>query len=273
MPELPEVETTINGIKPYLIGHKIIDVKIRKSHLRFPIPQSINQKLIGHTVSTITRRAKYILFGIHHGVLIIHLGMSGSLKILLSPKTPELHDHVDVLFENQICLRFRDPRRFGAILWSDDERALKEHPLLKHLGIEPLSKTLTAKYLYQRAMNRQVAVKSFIMDSKIVVGVGNIYAAESLFAAGISPFKPASALSIPEWQSLVREIKSILKAAIKAGGTTLKDFIAPSGTPGYFSINLNVYGKEGQPCPQCKTKLKSRRINQRSTVYCEKCQK
>lgn len=272
MPELPEVETTINGIKHYLLEQKISDVTIRHSQLRYPVPKLLAQHLVGQYLNNITRRGKYILFHFENGILILHLGMSGRLCILLTPTKPQKHDHIDIFFANNISLRFCDPRRFGALLWTDD-KYVDNHPLLKHLGKEPLTPTFNAKYLYERAKNKKLAVKSFIMDSKIVVGIGNIYATEALFQAGIHPLRAAGTLSQQEWHTLVVTVKHILKKAIKAGGTTLKDFAKPSGKPGYFSVKLNVYGKQHLPCPRCKTKLNSIRINQRSTVFCSKCQR
>lgn len=274
MPELPEVETTIKGIKPFVLGQKVSQVIIRNAQLRFPIPKLLNKKLIGHRVNKISRRAKYMLFHFDHGILIIHLGMSGRLSILSTSNRTSFtkHDHIDILFANHTGLRLRDPRRFGVVLWSDDTHAETSHRLLKHLGKEPLSLAFNGQYLYQRAQHRKIAVKSFIMDSKIVVGVGNIYATESLFAAKINPSRAAGDLSKTEWEILAQQIKKVLKAALKAGGTTLKDFAGPKGDLGYFAVQLNVYGRAGLPCVCCKAILKSKRINQRSTVYCAYCQ-
>lgn len=272
MPELPEVETTMKGIKPYLLEQKVTDVIIRHPRLRYPVPKFLAKKIIGYDVKNIVRRGKYILFHFAHGTLILHLGMSGRLRILLTPTAPQKHDHIDILFAEQICLRFCDPRRFGALLWMDGTHAEKYHPLLKDLGKEPLTEAFNARYLHQRAKNRKVAVKSFIMDSKVVVGVGNIYATEALFQANIHPLKMTNTISQKEWSKLASAIKKILKKAIKAGGTTLKDFASPAGKPGYFNVLLNIYGKQGLPCPICKTKLAAKKMFQRTTVYCPKCQ-
>lgn len=272
MPELPEVETTILGIKPYLIGEKVRDVVIRYPTLRFPIPSNLASLLRHKTIKDITRLGKYILCSFEHGTLIMHLGMSGRMRILTNPQQPLKHDHCDIILTNGITLRFNDPRRFGAILWQEglDPR---QHPLLKNLGIEPLSRQLNSKYLAKLANNKKIAVKSFIMDSKNLVGVGNIYATESLFLAHIHPLKPAGKISQQEWHRLATSIKTVLRLAVKAGGTTFRDFAAPDGTIGYFTVQLHVYGKAGLPCPRCGTKLKSVRISQRSTVYCPHCQR
>lgn len=275
MPELPEVETTMNAIKPYVLGQKVSEVIIRQTKLRYPLPKFLAEKICGQVVKKITRRGKYILFQFVHGTLILHLGMSGRLFILLTPNLspPKKHDHVDIIFANKIGIRFCDPRRFGALLWTDDTHPEESHPLLKELGIDPLLKEFTGKYLFERARNRKVAVKAFIMNSKIVVGVGNIYATESLFKAGVHPLKAAGKVMPAEFAAIAKAIQHILKKAIKAGGTTFKDFASPSGAPGYFSVHLNIYGKQNLPCPKCKTKLISLRIGERNSVYCRHCQK
>lgn len=270
MPELPEVETTLNGVNPHILKGKIAKIVIRQARLRWPIPNAVKILLPGQIIRNTRRRGKYMLLETAAGTLILHLGMSGSLRILTTETPPQKHDHVDIIFSNQICLRFRDPRRFGAILWTTKDPLT--HPLLADLGPEPLEPGFSGKYLSQRAQNKKVPVKSFIMDSKIVVGVGNIYAAEALFAAGIHPEKAAGKVSPAHYDALVKAIKKILKAAIKQGGTTLKDFVNSDGKKGYFSIQLKAYGRGGLPCIECKTPLTEIRQGQRSTVYCSKCQ-
>jgi formamidopyrimidine-DNA glycosylase len=271
MPELPEVETTLRGIEPFVLKQKITSVVIRHFGLRWPIQPDIAAVLTGQTIETVHRRGKYLLLTTTEGTLIIHLGMSGSIRILTAPALPKKHDHVDILFGNQTCLRFTDPRRFGAFLWTTETP--EEHPLLNHLGPEPLSDLFTGKYLWGVAKKRKVPAKSFIMDSKVVVGVGNIYANEALFAAGISPKKAAGKISLARYVVLVEAIQLILRAAIKQGGTTLKDFVSSDGSKGYFKVHLKVYGRGGEPCLVCKTTLKEIRLGQRSTVYCTRCQK
>lgn len=271
MPELPEVETTLNGIKPYSEQQKITAVIVRHHGLRWPIPKNINTLVKNQLVQIIERRGKYLLFRTTKGTIILHLGMSGSLRVLTQPTPAGKHDHVDIEFANHKILRLTDPRRFGAFLWTEEDPYF--HPLLKHLGPEPLSKEFSGKYLWQRAQKRKVPIKSFIMDSKIVVGVGNIYASEALFAAGIHPESPTGKISAERFEVLVKEIKKILRIAIKKGGTTLKDFLKSDGKPGYFSQHLKVYGRAGLPCVECGTELKELRLGQRSTVVCEKCQR
>jgi formamidopyrimidine-DNA glycosylase len=271
MPELPEVETTLRGIEPFVLQQKIASVVVRHYGLRWPIQPDIAAILTGQTVKNAYRRGKYLLLTTTKGTLIIHLGMSGSIRILTAERPPKKHDHVDILFANQICLRFTDPRRFGAFLWTTELPEV--HPLLNHLGPEPLSDAFTGKHLWDIARKRKVPVKSFIMDSKIVVGVGNIYANEALFAAGISPKKAAGKISLSQYVALAEAIQIILKAAIRQGGTTLKDFVSSDGAKGYFKVHLKVYGRGGEPCLTCKTTLKEIRLGQRSTVYCSRCQK
>lgn len=271
MPELPEVETTLRGILPFVKLHKIEGVTVRKQRLRWPIPRDINGLLTGQFILNIERRGKYLLFATPTGTLLLHLGMSGSLRILASNTPAEKHDHVDILFNNHKILRFTDPRRFGAILWTAQNPLL--HPLLKNLGPEPLSKQFTADYLANRGAGRKLAIKSFIMDSKLVVGVGNIYASEALYLAKIHPKKSAGQLSLQQYVALVKAIKKILQAAIKQGGTTLRNFAHSEGKPGYFKVHLKVYGRGGLACMRCKTTLREIKLGQRSTVYCPACQK
>lgn len=271
MPELPEVETTIQGIKPLILNQCITHVDVRHPRLRWPIPDQIINDLIGQTVHEINRRSKYILLKCDTGTIILHLGMSGSLRILSELIPAGKHDHVDIHFANHCYLRFTDPRRFGALLWTDEDP--ETHPLIKHIGPEPLANNFNADYLWQRARKRSAPVKSFIMDGRIVAGVGNIYATEALFMAGIHPKKAAGKVSRAAYEKLVAAIQDVLKMAIKKGGTTLKDFRKSDGSAGYFQIELKAYGHSGEPCVRCQTPLKSIRIGQRSTVYCGECQR
>lgn len=271
MPELPEVETTLRGIEPHIENQKITHVVVRHHGLRWPIPADIANILKNQTIESLERRGKYLLFKTRKGTIILHLGMSGSLRILTQDTPAQKHDHLDLVFANHKTLRLTDPRRFGAFLWTEADPS--QHELLKHLGPEPLSKNFSAEYLWQRARARKAPIKSFIMDSKIVVGVGNIYATEALFAAGIHPKLAAGKISVSRYSVLVAEIKKILRAAINQGGTTLKDFMNSEGKPGYFKFHLKAYGREGLPCVKCSTKLKEIRLGQRSTVMCPKCQK
>jgi formamidopyrimidine-DNA glycosylase len=270
MPELPEVETTLNGIKPFILHKKITDVIIRHPRLRWPIPADLKELICGETINNIERRGKYLLLTTLKGTIIIHLGMSGSMRVVDPTLPARKHDHVDVVFDNRHCLRFTDPRRFGAFLWTAEPP--EQHVLLANMGPEPLKASFTGEYLWQRAQKRKVAVKAFIMDSKIVVGVGNIYATEALFMAGIRPTKAASKINLAAYKKLVSAIKKVLKAAIKQGGTTLKDFVSSDGSKGYFKTYLQVYGRGGLPCVNCKKNLKEIRLGQRSTVYCTACQ-
>lgn len=271
MPELPEVETTLRGIQPHIVNQTIVDVVVRHPRLRWPIPPDLKQILLSQTVNAIFRRGKYLLFSFSSGTLILHLGMSGRLRILSEFHHPNKHDHVDIVFANNKYLRFTDPRRFGALLWTSENP--KQHPLLIHIGPEPLSDELDGEYLWKRARRKTLSVKAFIMDSKVVAGVGNIYATEALFQSGIRPTKSAGKINLAQYQTLSASIKKILKNAIEKGGTTLKDFAKVDGTPGYFSIELQVYGRGGKPCVHCKTKLKTKKLGQRSTTYCPECQK
>ncbi|OUR64576.1 DNA-formamidopyrimidine glycosylase [Methylophaga sp. 42_25_T18] len=271
MPELPEVETTRRGISPYLEGQTITKVIVRNHSLRWPIPATLTEILAQQQVNKITRRAKYLLFHCDSGTLLIHLGMSGSLRILDKPEDVAKHDHVDINFDNGYLLRYTDPRRFGAILWT--EKNITEHKLLNHLGPEPLSDSFTTDYLMGKAKGRKSSIKTFIMNGKIVVGVGNIYANEALFLAGIHPKKLAGELSKTEGKQLVNSIKQVLEKAIIAGGTTLKDFRKSDGKPGYFSQQLNVYGRNDQACYHCGSNIQLFKESQRATFFCPLCQK
>lgn len=271
MPELPEVETTRKGISPHIMNQRVADVVIRQKKLRWEIPNTLSEELPGHAFSDIKRRGKYLLLDSDNGTLLIHLGMSGSLRIVDKSATVGKHDHVDIVFENSKALRFTDPRRFGCMLWatSIDE----SHPLLSNLGPEPLSEDFDSDYLFKVSRGRSAAIKTFIMDSKVVVGVGNIYANEALFRAGINPKRATGKISKSRYDKLVPCIKEILQRSITVGGTTLRDFTNSSGEPGYFKQSLNVYGRGGEKCKKCKHVLKEIRLGQRSTVYCTNCQR
>lgn len=270
MPELPEVETCKRGIEPYILGYKIINSIIRTPSLRFPIPKYISQRIQGLSIQHLERRGKYLLLNTAKGTLLIHLGMSGSLRIVPEFEPCKKHDHIDIVFSNQKILRYHDPRRFGIFLWIESD--IDQHPLLNKLGPEPLTKAFNAKYLSHALHNRKVPIKTAIMDSHIVVGVGNIYANEALYYARISPTKLAYLLSPKDCDALVNKIKKVLAKAIKVGGTTLRDFVGSDGKPGYFKQQLQVYGRAGSPCYRCQTTLVEIRINQRSTVFCPICQ-
>jgi formamidopyrimidine-DNA glycosylase len=270
VPELPEVETTCRGLAPHLLGRTVTAVTVRNPRLRWPIPADLPQQLQGHRLQTLERRGKYLLFGFAHGCLIGHLGMSGSMRILQEPRAVAKHDHVDIQFGPQVLLRYTDPRRFGALLWTAGAPA--EHDLLASLGPEPLTDTFDAAYLFARSRQRTQAIKTFIMDSHVVVGVGNIYANEALFRAGIRPTKAAGQVSLRAYEQLVADIKTVLAQAIAQGGTTLRDFTGGDGKPGYFRQTLAVYGRGGQPCISCGKVLKEIKLGQRATVYCTRCQ-
>jgi formamidopyrimidine-DNA glycosylase len=270
MPELPEVETTRRGIAPHIEGQAVCDLIVRHHQLRWPVPRGLKQTLQGHRINSVSRRAKYLLLDFDHGTLILHLGMSGSLRIIPAGRAAEKHDHLDILFGNGKTLRLTDPRRFGAVLWTKENPA--EHELLAHLGPEPLSDAFTDELLYQRSRNRHSSIKQFIMEGKVVVGVGNIYASEALFLAGINPKAIAGKVSRARYEKLTAAIKQVLTAAIAQGGTTLRDFVGGDGKPGYFAQQLNVYGREGEPCHTCGTPIKQITQGQRSSYYCPRCQ-
>lgn len=269
MPELPEVEVSRLGISPHLVGQTIAAVTWRCEKLRWPIPHQLIQ-LEGQKIAAISRRAKYLFIETKAGSAIIHLGMSGALRVLDADFPPGKHDHVDLVLANGKLLRYHDPRRFGAWLYIAPGES---HPLLEHMGPEPLTDAFNAETIAKRANNKRLAIKAFIMDNKNVVGVGNIYANESLFKAKIHPLRPAQSLSDIEWQCLVSEIKAVLATAIKQGGTTLKDFSQADGKPGYFAQELQVYGKGGKPCPICAEPIAEQKIAQRNTFFCDACQR
>ncbi|NRF26818.1 bifunctional DNA-formamidopyrimidine glycosylase/DNA-(apurinic or apyrimidinic site) lyase [Vibrio coralliilyticus] len=268
MPELPEVEVSRMGITPHLAGQTVAKLTFRTPKLRWDIPHEL-KKMEGQVIRSISRRAKYLLIETDVGSAIVHLGMSGSLRVLDADMEPGKHDHVDLKLTNGKVLRYNDPRRFGAWLWTEDG----EHDALGHMGPEPLTEDFDAQYIADKAKNKRVAVKQFIMDNKVVVGVGNIYANESLFSARIHPTRSAGTLMAKEWQRLVKEIKQVLDTAIKQGGTTLKDFAQADGKPGYFAQELQIYGKAGEACPSCGEAIEEQKIGQRNTFFCSQCQK
>lgn len=271
MPELPEVETTMRGISPYVVGKTVKQIIIRQKKLRWPIPAMLKASLTGQKILSIERRGKYLLLTTAIGTMLLHLGMSGHLRVYTTPTKAGKHAHVDWVFDNDVVLRFTDPRRFGAILWTATDP--HQHKLLINLGVEPLTSALSGKYLWQKAKDKTTPIKSFLMDNSIVTGVGNIYANEVLFATGIYPKKPANTLMLSDFTRISKAIKRILKQAIECGGTTLKDFVDSHGHSGYFTIKLKVYGRANQPCYHCATLLESFIIAQRSTVFCPVCQK
>ena len=271
MPELPEVETTRRGISPHVVNRPVCAVAIRQRQLRWPVPAGLEQALVGNRVTTVGRRAKYLIFYLERGCLILHLGMSGSLRIVHPSLPADKHDHVDIVFSADACLRFRDPRRFGSIHWTDTDPL--QHPLLRDLGPEPLGQGFSAARLYELSRNRTQAVKTFIMDSRTVVGVGNIYASEALFRSGIHPLRKAGKISRKRYGALAVAIREVLKAALAKGGTTLRDFTGGDGEPGYFRLDLDVYDRAGEPCRNCRGSIRQVRQGQRSTYYCPQCQR
>mgnify|MGYP001827392027 CR=1 FL=1 len=271
MPELPEVETTLRGITPHILNKPIIGVNIRNPRLRWPVDRKLESILTGEPFISAARRGKYLLLQTQSGCLIIHLGMSGSLRITDQKAAYEKHDHFEIVFKDLGSLRLKDPRRFGAVLWTEEPAC--EHKLLKHLGPEPLSDEFNDEHLFRLYRKKKLSVKQFIMDSRIVVGVGNIYASEALFIAAVRPATAAGRVSRKNYQKLTQAIKDVLSKAIGEGGTTLKDFTQSDGSPGYFKQHLYVYGRNTQPCYHCKTLIKSKIIAQRNSYYCPACQK
>ena len=270
MPELPEVETTRRGIAPHLEGRRVRRALLRRPDLRWPIPREIETELPGQRIETVRRRAKYLLLEAERGSAILHLGMSGCLRVLPQGTPAQAHDHVDLELDSGALLRLTDPRRFGALLW---QPAGSLHELLRGLGPEPLSEAFNADYLATRCAGRKSPIKHLLMDQGVVVGVGNIYAAESLFRAGIHPARAAGRVSVARLERLVAAVKTILAHAIERGGTTLRDFLNPDGEPGYFEQELFVYGRAGEPCKACGATLKAADWGQRATVYCPRCQR
>lgn len=273
MPELPEVEVTRLGVSPHLVGRRITGLVLRRDGLRWPFPPDLNALLVGHTVLDTARRGKYLLIRFAHGTLLIHLGMSGHLTILPKSTAAQKHDHVDIILGRHL-LRMTDPRRFGAMLWHDaQDGAIEQHPLLEKLGMEPLTEQFDGTLLYKETRHRKITVKQMLLAGDVVVGVGNIYAAESLFMSGISPLAAVHRISRQRYDRLAAAIKQVLAAAISQGGSSLKDFIHVNGESGYFQQNYLVYNRAGLPCKQCNTLIRQVKQGQRSTFYCVKCQK
>ncbi len=270
MPELPEVETTLRGIQPWLEGKRIDSVVVRSRKLRWPIPRCLVRQLPGRRIESLARRAKYLLMHVDSGTLIMHLGMSGSMRIANAADSPGPYDHFELILADRTCLRFRDPRRFGSVLWTT--RPPEQHRLLARLGPEPLEAAFDGAYLHTVSRGRKVAVKSFLMDAHIVVGVGNIYASESLFASRIHPRRAAGRIGRRRYDQLADAVRNVLSAAIRAGGTTLRDFRTLDGQEGHFRVSLCVYGRTDQPCVCCGTPIRRTVIGQRSTFYCPQCQ-
>ncbi len=271
MPELPEVEITRRGIEPRVVARRVARVVARERRLRWPVSARLLRELPGARIEAVERRAKYLLVRTDRGALIAHLGMSGSLRIVPFDAAPNAHDHVDIVLEDGACLRLTDPRRFGSLHWTtaDPER----HRLLARLGPEPLDAGFDGEMLYRGARGRRASVKAYLMDSRRVAGLGNIYANEALFLAGVHPARPAGRLSRARWARLAAAVHRVLAEAIAAGGTTLRDFQASDGRPGYFTRRLRVYGRAGEPCPRCGAPIRQARQLQRSTFYCPRCQR
>jgi len=271
MPELPEVETTCRGIAPAVRSRRIAAVVVREHRLRWPLPKNFASLLQGQTIRDVNRRAKYILLDATDGTLIAHLGMSGSLRVLPADAALLPHDHVDIVLDSGMCLRFNDARRFGSMHWTTDDPS--RHALLKNLAPEPLGDEFDAAYLFGKTRRRKVAIKQLLMNANVVVGVGNIYASEALFRSGVRPTRPAGRVTQQEIVRLVKAVKAVLHAAIRAGGTTLRDYVNADGAPGYFRQKLFVYERASDPCRKCKTPIKQLKQGQRSTYYCPRCQR
>ena len=269
MPELPEVETSRRGIEPHIIDTRVVRVVVRNRSLRWPVSKTVDRNLLGETITSVTRRAKYLLINTDGGSAILHLGMSGSVYIVDRDTAAGIHDHVDIDFDSGKTMRFRDPRRFGSLHWS---KTPLEHKLLKSLGPEPLVNDFDARYLWEKSRGRRVSVKQFIMNAQVVVGVGNIYASEALYLSCINPRRAAGRISLQRYELLVTAIKDVLANAIKAGGTTLRDFYGGDGEAGYFQQQLEAYGREDEPCRRCNTPITAIVQGQRSTYYCKQCQ-
>jgi formamidopyrimidine-DNA glycosylase len=269
MPELPEVETSRRGIEPHIVGTRVERVIIRNRSLRWPVSRSVDRNLVAKTIDSVTRRAKYLLINTDSGAAILHLGMSGSVFIVDRDTPAGVHDHVDIDFASGKTLRFRDPRRFGSLHWCKEPL---QHKLLKSLGPEPLGDEFNGDYLWTQSRGRRVSIKQFIMNAHVVVGVGNIYASEALYMAGINPRRAAGRVALQRYVLLATAIKEVLTKAIKAGGTTLRDFYGGDGEAGYFQQQLEAYGREGEPCRRCNTPITLIAQGQRSSYYCKQCQ-
>ena len=271
MPELPEVETTRRGLLPRVLGRRIRGVVVRNASLRWPVPRDLPSRLRGEKFLDIRRRGKYLLFDCRTGHLLVHLGMSGRLSLVAAGEPPRAHDHVDVQFEGDETLRLTDPRRFGAMLWVNGPA--ENHALLKGLGIEPLESAFTGAALRELARGRKVAIKQFLMNGRIVTGVGNIYASEALFQAGVHPMRETGRISPARWQRIALAVRATLERALAAGGSTLRDFAGADGRQGHFQYEFRVYGREGLPCTRCGARIRALRQGQRSTFYFPHCQR
>lgn len=270
MPELPEVETTRRGIAPAVTGRRIASLVVRNPHLRWPVPADLAARLAGQPVLSVTRRAKYLLLNLPQGSVIVHLGMSGALRVVSAQTPLRKHDHVDFVFGGDVVLRLHDPRRFGCVLW---QAAGEVHPLLASLGPEPLGDEFTAARLYALSRKRKSAVKPFLMDQAVVVGVGNIYATEALFRAGIDPRRAAGRISLQRYEALAQAVREVLAESIERGGTTLRDYVNPQGTPGWFALQLSAYERAGEPCLRCQTPIRRVVLGQRASYFCPGCQR
>jgi formamidopyrimidine-DNA glycosylase len=271
MPELPEVETTRRGIAPFVEGKRVERVIVRRTDLRLPVSGEIIEELPGRTIIRAERRGKYLLLRLELGSVILHLGMTGHLRLVPATSLPGRHDHLDIILETGLALRFVDPRRFGLVLWTSEDPL--NHPLLVGIGPEPLEEGFTGEHLFQASRGRVVAIKQFVMDSHIVAGVGNIYANESLFRSGIHPARRAGTISQARFQRLAIALKDVLNEAIELGGTTLRDFTGGDGKPGYFRLRLDVYGRGGKSCSRCGATIRQSRQGGRSTYFCRRCQR
>jgi formamidopyrimidine-DNA glycosylase len=271
MPELPEVETTRRGVAPHVERQKVTAVRVYDRRLRWPVPMDLSRRLVGRTVDRVDRRSKYLLFRLGADTLIVHMGMTGSLRVFTAPPPKQVHDHVELEFDNGIVLRYRDPRRFGAMLWSAGSSPT--HPLLAKLGVEPFSAQFNGDYLYRATRNRRAAIKLALMDSHLVVGVGNIYANEALFRAGIRPRRAANRVTRTQLVRLVDSVRSTLSEAIAKGGSTLRDYVDSRGEPGTYQLDYYVYGRAQEPCRVCGTPIRSIRQGGRASSYCPHCQR
>ncbi len=271
MPELPEVETTRRGIRPWLVDRRIVEVVVREPRLRWPVPADLDEQLCGARIHEVRRRGKYLILDTAAGAVLLHLGMSGSLRVVEATQPPDTHDHVDFVLDSGKALRLRDPRRFGAVIWAGARP--EAHPLLAGLGPEPFDPAFDGDWLYQHAQGRRVAVKPFIMDARVVAGIGNIYANEALWVAAIDPRRSAGRIAKERYQRLADAIRQVLREAIEAGGTTLRDFVREDGRPGYFGRVLRVYGRACAPCLRCGTPIRRGVLGQRSTFWCPRCQR
>jgi formamidopyrimidine-DNA glycosylase len=271
MPELPEVETTRRGVAPHVERQKVTAVRIYDRRLRWPVPRDLPRRLVGRTVDRVDRRSKYLLFRVGTDTLIVHMGMTGSLRVFNAPPPRQMHDHVDLEFGNGVVLRYRDPRRFGAMLWSPGSTT--GHRLLASLGVEPFAAEFDADHLRRALRGRRAAIKLALMDSHVVVGVGNIYANESLFRAGIHPGRAANRVARERLGRLVDAVRDTLSEAIAKGGSTLRDYVDSSGEPGYFQLEYRVYGRHGEPCRSCAAPIRVVRLGGRATYYCPRCQR